>query len=279
MNSIKRELKAVIENQKNFIDEISVIKARLEALENKKDNNAEVQIDNLFEGIQLQRYVIQDKLSKIDDSIKKIDEELEALTTKVFETTEVGYNADADNAQKSEISCMQEYDMKKHVKANHGKSYEKKCIVCGKSFLENHELETHLKTHKEIQPFSCDMCEKKFYLKWRLEKHRSGHYTNTFCHYFNNQKLCPYEDIGCKFLHEVSSCCRYSTCNNILCQYRHVENDLVTEDMIGVDDDSEILQTSTPMKYYPDCEDCSDNSNCVKCIIRNIRETDDSYST
>ena len=105
MNSIKRELKAVIENQKNFIDEISVIKARLEALENKKDNNAEVQIDNLLEGIQLQRYVIQDKLSKIDDSIKKIDEELEALTTKVFETPKVGDNADADNARKSEVMC------------------------------------------------------------------------------------------------------------------------------------------------------------------------------
>ena len=141
--------------------------------------------------------------------------------------------------------------------------------------MENHLLEAHLKTHNEMQPFSCDKCEKKFYLKWRLEKHRGSHYTKKLCHYYNNQKACPYEDIGCMFRHEVSSLCRFSTCNNILCQYRHDENDLVTEDTINVvEDDS---QRSTPIKYYPDCEDCTDNSNCVKCIIRNIKETDDSY--
>ena len=36
MNSLKKELKTVIENQKNFNDEISGMKARIEALENKK---------------------------------------------------------------------------------------------------------------------------------------------------------------------------------------------------------------------------------------------------
>ena len=37
MNSLKKELKTVIKNQKNFNDEISGMKARIEALENKKD--------------------------------------------------------------------------------------------------------------------------------------------------------------------------------------------------------------------------------------------------
>ena len=284
MNSLKKELKTVIENQKNFNYEISGMKDRIEALENKKDINEQVQIDNLLEGIQFQKDVIQSKLSQIDASIKKIDEELETLTTRVFESNDVVDNADAENTRNSQVMCtecsfssMQTCDMNKHVKAKHGKLCQKKCKVCGKSFMENHELEAHLKTHNEMQPFSCDKCEKKFYLKWRLEKHRGSHYTKKLCHYYNNQKACPYEDIGCMFRHEVSSLCRFSTCNNILCQYRHDENDLVTEDTTVVEDDSEILQRSTPMKYYPDCEDCTDNSNCVKCIIRNIRETDDSY--
>ena len=83
MNSLKKELKAAIENQNKFNEEISAMKVRIEALESKKDNNVEVQIDNLMEGIQYQRDVIQNKLAQIDASIKKIDEELEALTSKL----------------------------------------------------------------------------------------------------------------------------------------------------------------------------------------------------
>ena len=96
MNSLKKELKTVIENQKNFNDEISGMKARIEALENKKDIKEQVQIDNLLEGIQFQKDVIQSKLSQIDASIKKIDEELETLTTRVFESNDVVDNADAE---------------------------------------------------------------------------------------------------------------------------------------------------------------------------------------
>ena len=91
---------------------------------------------------------------------------------------------------------MQTCDMKKHMKANHNKFSKKECTVCGKMFMKNHVLEAHLKTHNEIQPFFCDMCDKKFYSKWRLEKHISGHNINKFCHYYNNQKFCPYEEIG-----------------------------------------------------------------------------------
>ena len=60
--------------------------------------------------------------------------------------------------------------------------------------------------------------------------------------------------------------------------HRHSENNLVNKEMVededDSEDDSEILETSTLEKYYPDCNDCAEKSNCVKCIIRNIRETD-----
>ena len=127
MNSLKKELKTVIKNQKNFNDEISGMKARIEALENKKDIKEQVQIDNLLEGIQFQKDVIQSKLSQIDASIKKIDEELETLTTRVFESNDVVDNADAENTRNSQVMCtecsfssMQTCDMNKHVKAKHG---------------------------------------------------------------------------------------------------------------------------------------------------------------
>ena len=42
------------------------------------------------------------------------------------------------------------------------------------------------------------------------------------CHYFNNAKICPYMEIGCKFRHEVSEKCFFDEgCTNHLCQYRH----------------------------------------------------------
>ena len=51
MNSIKKELKIAIE-KKNNNEVISSIKARIVALEDRKETHAEVQIDNLFNGIQ-----------------------------------------------------------------------------------------------------------------------------------------------------------------------------------------------------------------------------------
>ena len=82
--------------------------------------------------------------------------------------------------------------MKKHIKDIHVKFIRKECTVCGKGFTKNHELEAHLRTHNEIQPFICDLCDNQFYSKMRLKKHISGHNTNKFCHYYNNQKFCPY---------------------------------------------------------------------------------------
>ena len=42
------------------------------------------------------------------------------------------------------------------------------------------------------------------------------------CHFFNNNKPCPYEEVGCKFLHETSEACYYKDkCNNPLCQFQH----------------------------------------------------------
>ena len=42
------------------------------------------------------------------------------------------------------------------------------------------------------------------------------------CHYFNNDKVCPYEEIGCMFRHEKSEPCKYKEfCKNKLCPFQH----------------------------------------------------------
>ena len=60
--------------------------------------------------------------------------------------------------------------------------------------------------HKRSKQFECEQCDKTFALKWRLKKHLEVHSQEItkFFHYFNNEKYCPYERIGCKFLHQNS---------------------------------------------------------------------------
>ena len=59
--------------------------------------------------------------------------------------------------------------------------------------------------------FICDKCDDSFHSKWRLMKHMNNHGANKRrnCHYFNSGKLCPFQQLGCKFPHKISDLCRY----------------------------------------------------------------------
>ena len=88
------------------------------------------------------------------------------------------------------------------------------------------------------EKFECDECEKVFGYESVLEKHKEAAHENAelFCHYFNNDKDCPFED-RCIFVHEESGNCRYGkNCERNLCMFQHVES----RDIENVsDDDSE----------------------------------------
>ena len=112
-------------------------------------------------------------------------------------------------------------DLTDHIKRSHERHYN--CNLCEKSFSESWRLELHSKTHEEIVPFKCDICEKHFYSKWELKKHEESHdKIGKFCHFFNNGKNCPFEEIGCKFQNALANKCRYDRkCNIKLCQFQH----------------------------------------------------------
>ena len=62
----------------------------------------------------------------------------------------------------------------------------------------------------------------------RLNKHKSVHRTKKYCHYYNNDKECPFEELGCMFRHEVSKNCYFrGKCKNSLCQFTHSEKIVV----------------------------------------------------
>ena len=121
------------------------------------------------------------------------------------------------------ISSKQQF--REHKKTQHPKVIS--CEQCQKTFDQSWKLEMHMKSHDTIKPISCDQCEQKIYVDWRLEKHKKMHSNKkfTFCHYFNNKKVCPYKEIGCKFLHKKSNLCiMKDRCLKNLCQYQHEKN-------------------------------------------------------
>jgi hypothetical protein len=83
---------------------------------------------------------------------------------------------------------------------------ETKCDVCGEGFERNCDLEHHLEScHVKEKDNECNSCGKRFHLKWRLKKHVRIHSEETkVCHYYSNKLECPFQEIGCMFLHETS---------------------------------------------------------------------------
>ena len=99
-------------------------------------------------------------------------------------------------------------------------------------------------------------------MRWRLQKHESAHELATvkFCHYFNNGKQCPYEEVGCMFNHTESEKCRFDKyCNNKLCQFKHQDElNKISEDVINFD--KEVIDNSDSESEAEDeiieCDTC-----------------------
>ena len=85
-------------------------------------------------------------------------------------------------------------------------------------------MNAHLKRHREN---SCPHCERTFRYEDILEKHiKIAHEgTKLYCHFFNNEKICPFEQ-DCIFLHEHSTQCIYEKlCERNNCMYKHSSNE------------------------------------------------------
>ena len=102
---------------------------------------------------------------------------------------------------KFDLSFESKKELKEHCKNNHKR--ELKCAQCEDTFKEHWKLEKHLKEHGKSKEFMCESCDGKFYTDWRLKMHTKGHEDGDikFCNYFNNFKICPYEELGCMCKH------------------------------------------------------------------------------
>ena len=116
-------------------------------------------------------------------------------------------------------------DLQDHKKAEQSCGDEFRCDKCDKSFKSEKDQKVHKKTHGN---FKCEKCEYEFDVPELLEKHVSAVHgrMKIFCHYFNNEKDCPFEG-HCIFAHDESPDCKFGqTCERIMCMFSHEERDV-----------------------------------------------------
>ena len=201
---------------KEFEKEVSNLKAEFTDLKSKIDTLASkyTSLENMYE-----------KLRKKRASFKcqKCGEELESL-------------GDLKEHKKKHKSCIPFFN----------------CDECEKSFKDESKLQEHIKKHIK---FPCDDCGKMFDFEITLEKHNEavhGGDIHLFCHFFNNDKKCPYDssedggDDKCIFDHEIADVCKFgSGCERKMCMYSHgrdnieeTENESIHEEDDAVDESS-----------------------------------------
>ena len=113
-----------------------------------------------------------------------------------------------------------------------------KCDECEKTFKTEKQLSVHQKKHEK---FACEECDSEYNFEGLLEKHVDAVHGSMkiFCHFWNNDKECPYDD-QCIFAHEDSPECKFGNgCERIMCMFQHEENDDGDEDKNDESSDEE----------------------------------------
>ena len=141
---------------------------------------------------------------------------------------------------------LAERDTKKSNSEIPKENYSTKCSFCEFSCGKMFELENHMENaHSEVTKFQCEECKKTFQLEWRLKKHKRMHTLRSVkvCKYFSSNRNCPYEKLGCKFLHKVQTV------------PHKIENTCV--------ESTAQLKASRSI-----CMNCDDQLQCGNCIVR-----------
>ena len=188
-------------------------------------------------------------------------------------------------------NCKQSFqtlkDFKKHKEEHHSKQDVFNCSKCDKTFNEDWKLNAHMKLHKNYQ---CDQCSKNFKYKELLRKHvKITHESfKLYCHYFNNKKICPYNE-ECVFLHEEANLCKYGmVCERMLCMFKHenvpdeeheveesIENNELVKSVTEVIDD-EITTHEEPFKIVDivDLDDVEQENEIANITFHNPSQVD-----
>lgn len=253
---------------------------------------------NVKKELSEEMFTITDQIKEINDDISSKDIMiLEKLFRKFkVDIVEVLAKYKKDMVKKDMLKKdirkkdMRKKDIRKKDmrKTNTRKRNEINCHLCEKTFSKRSDLENHIKEIHIAQPeFECEQCGNKFVTKWRERKHQRIHNSKvkTSCYYFINDIHCPFDALGCKFLHDLPNRNNMETSEQKTTREEFVDNvaeeasDIVELEITdeAIEEISTIIaaehhkeritfQTSTPKKFFP-CDECLDKSTCTDCIV------------
>ena len=239
------------------------------------------------------RLTIKDLVEDIEILKKRIaDLENEVLVLKNKTSIESTKNTSQEIivCTKCDESFKTGKELRRHEKSNHTLP-QIKCNFCEKVFHKNCDLESHLNKDHKPQKFECQKCDKMFVLKWRLIKHQKIHDSLNIkkCHYFNNQKPCPFEQIGCMFLHlPAGQCKNRDSCTMKLCSFEHERikvnhNDAVDkysqEEEVKVTEEEQISDMSVKENFPDIFENYLQNGRTIQCYYCEFRTKSKNFST
>ena len=182
----------------------------------------------LFSALNTEFVGLTSKLDTLINKYEDLEKQLKKRTKFTFRCNKCNKKfeniKDLQNHRKEESSCETSF----------------KCDECGKTFRNQNQLDLHEKRHEK---FECEECEMEYNFESLLEKHNEAVHGSMkiFCHYFNNDKDCPFDD-QCIFAHEESPACKYEKgCERIMCMFQHEKSEEKDDDDgdNSDDDDSE----------------------------------------
>ena len=189
---------------------------------------------------------LSEKESHLD--INKEQKEFKDLQERILSIESDMINARVDRRKNDEYDLKKD-DAKKYVFL--------KCEHCEEKFTKAIEVETHMTELGLMKKHSCEVCGEGFYLKWRLNKHKQMHsedHRSHFCHFYNNNIECPFNQVGCMFQHTKSGPCPRKNCTRNLCEFENVQGDI--EVVVEALDDEEEREGESENEDQFECSLC-----------------------
>lgn len=227
-----------------------------------------------LKSLQTEMNVLREELKSVKNELNSAKEELKEVkrVTRIEKTEEnLNTNKSQERSDGSDVKCEncdKTFNSKKDIKMHSKRVHlpEIKCKLCENIFERYCDLEVHIKAnHEANRKYECETCGKTFALRWRLRKHLANHtsLTTKKCHYFNNKKSCPFEEIGCMFEHILSEMCTYGkSCSNKLCSYQHEVNNSANDER-SEPVDTQILAEENESELP--CDSDSEKEECDTC--------------
>ena len=226
-------------------------------------------VDKLTEkaqNLEMESLTCGTRIESLENWAKQMSEKLDKVERDKMSTNsstdfEESVRADIDLLKRKfsmlNISSQRSVDGKETSELSKGR---KSCKQCDETFSLTSDLEKHMVTfHGASKSYSCEICTKSFYLKWRLKKHLQVHKDGVKpCKYNKNGEICPYDEVGCKFKHEDNSRVGEDHCQS-RGDFRIIENVIDA----NVNDEKTIDEVETDVTNWKDlCDKTSEEAEC-----------------